>query len=86
MDPYLDTIPNAHCEEIKKRVRERDGLDDEGRPTKRARADTGALLAPQGDGQDVDEPPKPEDDLDKYDGQRLQRGMGYIDRAAKPKI
>lgn len=86
MDPYLDTIPDGRGEEIRKRVRERDGSDSEGRPTKRARADTSALLPPGGDGQEVDEPPKPEDDLDKYDRERLQKWLGYINGAAKRKI
>ncbi len=86
MDPYIDTIPDDHGEEIRKRVRERDGSDDEGRPTKRARANTSALLPPEGDRQNIEEPPKPEYDLDKYDRVRLQQGLRYIDGAAKRKI
>jgi hypothetical protein len=86
MDPYLDTIPDDRGEEIRKRVRERDGSDSEGRPAKRARADTSSLLPPGGDEQEVEEPPKPEDDLDKYDRERLQKGLRYINRAAKRKI
>ncbi|KAF6225543.1 hypothetical protein HO133_009543 [Letharia lupina] len=86
MDPYIDTIPDDHGEEIKKRVRERDDPDNEGRPTKRARANTSALLPPEGDRQDIEEPLKPEDDLDKYDHERLQQGLRYIDGAAKRKI
>ena len=86
MDLYLDTIPDDRGEEIRKRVRERDGSDSEGRPTKRARADTSALLPPGGDGQEVEEPPKPEDDLDKYDHERLQKGLRYISGEAKRKI
>ena len=86
MDPYFDIIPDDRGEEIRKRVRERDGSDSVGRPTKRARADTSALLPPGGDGQEVDEPPKPEDDLDKYDLERLQKGLRYINGAAKRKI
>ncbi|KAI9787510.1 MAG: hypothetical protein M1839_000040 [Geoglossum umbratile] len=86
MDPYLDTIPDDHGEEIKTRVRERDGSDGEERLTKRARADTSALLPPEGDGQEVEAPPEPEDDLDKYDRERLQKGLRYINGAAKRKI
>ena len=86
MDPYLDTIPDDCGEEIRKRVRERDGSDSEGNPTKRVRADTSTLLPPEGDGQEVEEPPKPEDDLDKYDRERLQMGLRYINGAAKRKI
>ena len=86
MDPYLDTIPDGCGEEIKKRVRERDGSDSEGRPTQRARADTNALLPPGGDEKEIEEPPKPEDDLDKYDRERLQKGLRYINGAAKRKI
>jgi hypothetical protein len=86
MDLYLDTIPDDRGEEIRKRVRERDGSDSEGRPTKRARADTSALLPPGGDGQEVEGPPQPEDDLDKYDRERLQKGLRYIDGAARRKI
>ena len=86
MDPYLDTIPDDCGEEIKKCVRERDGSDSEGRPTNRARADTSALLPPVGDGKEIEEPPKPEDDLDKYDRERLQKGLRYINGAAKRDI
>ena len=86
MDPYLDIIPDDHGEEIKKRVRERDGSDSEGRPKKRARADTRALLPPGDDEQAVEEPPKPETDLDKYDLERLQKGLRYINGAEKRKI
>lgn len=59
-------------------MRERDGSDDKGRPIKRARAHTSALLPPQGHRQDTEEPPKPEDDLDKYDGKRLQQGLSTL--------
>ncbi|KAL9133070.1 MAG: hypothetical protein Q9175_005747 [Cornicularia normoerica] len=86
MDPYIDIIPDDRGEEIRKRVRERDDPNNEGRPTKRARANTSALLPPEGDRQDIEEPPKPEDDLDKYDRERLQQGLRYIDGAAKRKI
>ena len=86
MDPYLSIIPDDHGEEIRKRVRERDGFDSEGRPTKRARADTRTLLSSGDDEQEVEEPPKPEDDLDKYDRERLQKGLKYINGAAKRKI
>jgi len=86
MDAYFDTIPDGRGEEIRERMRERDGSDSEGRPTKRARADTRALLPPGGDGQEVEELPKPEDDLDKYDRERLQKGLRYINGAAKRKI
>lgn len=86
MDPYLDTIPDDRGEEIRKRVRERDGSDSEERPTKRARADTSSLLPPGGNEQEVEEPLKPEDDLDKYDRERLQKGLRYINEAAKRKI
>lgn len=86
MDPYLNTIPDERGEEIRKRVRERDGSDSEGRPAKRARAETSALLPPGGDGLEVEEPPKPEDDLDKYNRERLQKGLSYINGVAKRKI
>lgn len=80
MDPYLDTIPDDRGEEIKNRVMERDGSDSEGRPTKRARADTSAILPPGND------PPQPEIDLNNYDRERLQKGLTYITEAAKKKI
>ena len=80
MDPYLDTIPDDRGEEIKNRVMERDGSDSERRPTKRARADTSAILPPGND------PPKPEIDLNNYDRDRLQKGLIYITEAAKKKI
>ena len=63
MNPYLDTIPDDLGEEIKKRVRERDGSDSEGRPTKRPRADTSAILPPGNDEQNIEDTPKPESDL-----------------------
>lgn len=67
MDLISSTVPDDHAEEIKKRLRERDGPDDESRPRKRARADTRALLPSGADGLEVEEPPKPEEDLDRYD-------------------
>jgi hypothetical protein len=86
MDLISSTVPDDHAEEIKKRLRERDGSDDESRPRKRARADTRALLPPGADGLEGEEPPKPEEDLDRYDVERLQRGLSYINGAAKRKI
>ena len=59
MDPYIDVIPDGRGEDIKKYVRERDDPDNEGRPTKRARANTYALLPPEGDRQDIEEPHNP---------------------------
>ena len=86
MDPYLDTIPDDRGEEMKDLVRERDGSESEERPTKRARADTSALLPPGNDEQTIEDPPKPESDLNNYDRERLQKGLGYINEAAKQKI
>ncbi|KAI9808903.1 MAG: hypothetical protein M1826_004020 [Phylliscum demangeonii] len=86
MDPYLNTIPDDHGEGIKDLVRKRDDSDSEDRPAKRVRPDTSAHLPPGGDEKDVEEPPKPEDDLDKYDRERLQKGLRYVDGAAKRKI
>ena len=86
MDPYVDVIPDDHGEEIRKHVRDRDSSDSQGPPTKRMRADTTSLLPPQSDDQDIEEPPKPEDDLDKYDRERLQKGLRYIREATKRKI
>ena len=57
MDPYLDTIPDERGEEIKSRIRERDGSDSKERPTKRARANTDALLSPVNDDQNIEERP-----------------------------
>ncbi|KAI9773114.1 MAG: hypothetical protein M1840_008235 [Geoglossum simile] len=86
MDPYLDTIPDDRGEEIRMHVRERDGSNGEGHPTKHARVDICALLPLGGDGQEVEGPLKPEDDLDKYDHGRLQKGLRYINMAAKQTI
>lgn len=83
MDPYLDTIPDDRGKETRKRVRERDGSES---PTERARANTSALLSPGDDGQEVEEPAKPEEDLDKSDRERLQKERRYINGAAKRKI
>ncbi|KAL8721791.1 MAG: hypothetical protein Q9225_001591 [Loekoesia sp. 1 TL-2023] len=85
MDPYTDIVPDDLGEVIRKRIRERDG-DSEGRPAKRARANTDALLPPESDEQEINEPLKPEDDLENYDRERLQKGLRYINGAAKRKI
>lgn len=86
MNPFRDVIPDGHGEEVKKRLAERDGVDSDERPAKRARANTNALLPPRGDEQEDEEPPMPEDDLGKYDRDRLQRGLQYIDKAAKRNV
>lgn len=87
MDPYRDTIPDDYGEDIKERIRKRDDPNDEGRPRKRARANTGALLPPESDDrQDVQKPLKLEYTLDKYHRERLQQGLRYIDKAARRKI
>ena len=86
MDPYLDTVPYDRGEEVTKRVRERDTSDNEGPPRKRARADTNALLPPEIHGYEVEGPLKPEEDLDKYDQERLQKGLKGVNEAAKRKI
>ena len=74
MDPDRDIILDNHGRNTRKRVRGRDGSDDEGLPTKRPRANMSALLLPKPEGgqQDIGVPPKPEDDLDKYDRACLQ--------------
>ena len=83
----MDTTPYECGEEIKNRVRERDGSDSEERPTKRARANTDALLPPGNDEQNIeDTPPKPEKDLDDYDRERLRKGLRYVNEASKRKI
>ena len=70
MDPYLDTVPDDRGEEIKKHVRERDS-DEEGRPD---------------DEQNIEDTPRPESELNNYNRERLQKGLRYIDEAAKRKI
>ncbi|KAK0510959.1 hypothetical protein JMJ35_006511 [Cladonia borealis] len=86
MDPYINSIPDERGEEIKKRVRARDGSDTEEQPTKRARADTSALLPPGNDEQNLEDPPKPETDLNNYNHERLQKGLRYVNEAAKKKV
>lgn len=86
MGPYLYTIPDDRGREIKKLVRERNEYDAGGPPTKPLRADTKSLLTPGGDEQKMEEPPKPENDLDKYDRERLLKGLKYINGQAKRKI
>jgi len=83
MDPYFDPIPLDHGEEIRKRMRERDGSDSQGRQMKRARANSSTLLPPESDEQEVEYLPEPpEDDLEKYDRERLQKdapkGAGFV--------
>lgn len=85
MDLYRDVIPDDHGEEIRKLVRERDGSNSEGPHKKRPRADTNALL-PQMEGQGIEEHQKPEDDINKYDRERLQNGSQYINGALKQNI
>ena len=48
MDQYRDVIPDDRGEEIRRLVRERDGVNTEGCPTKRARAETITFLPPGG--------------------------------------
>ena len=88
MDLYLDTIPDDRGEDIKELVRERDGSDSKRRPIKRARADTSVLLPlpPGNDEQNIEDPLKPENDLNNYDRERLQKGLRQINEAAKRKI
>ncbi|KAI4127372.1 MAG: hypothetical protein LQ338_003248, partial [Usnochroma carphineum] len=84
MDPYIDAIPDDRGEEIKNRVRDRDS--SESPPSKRPRADTGALLAPEGDGDDAEGPLKPQANLYEYDRERLQKGLVYVTGAAKRNV
>ena len=89
---YNHIIPpvdqSEELKELNKRAREGDSSKDERSSTKRPRANTSALLRPKPKGhrQDISEPPKPEDSLDKYDRARFQQGLRYIDGAAKRKI
>ena len=88
MNSYLDSVvPADDGEVVKKRVRDRDS-EDEGRPTKRPRASTNALFTPlpEGHQEDINEPPKPEDDVGKYDHARLEQGLRYIQGAEERKI
>lgn len=86
MDHFIDVIPNDRGEEIRKRVRERDGSESKIYPAKRWKEDTSALLTPDGDEDEVEEPLKPEEDLDKYDRGRLLKGLKYMKAAAKQRI
>ena len=84
MDRFTNVIPIESSEDIRKQIAERDGEDDEEPPTKRARADTTAHLPtylPQ-----IDQPPKVETDLNKYDYVRLQEGLSYVVGEMKRKI
>ena len=86
MDLIESTVPDDHAAEVKRRLRERDGSDDESRPRKRARADTLALLPSNATSLELQGPLKPEEDLDRYDVERLQQGLNYIVGATKRKI
>ena len=80
-------IPDDHGEDIRKRVRERDGSDDETPSKKRPRASTTALLQPLSNHEaEILEPPPPEDDLSMYDQERLKKGLQYVTSAAKRNI
>lgn len=84
MDRFTNVIPIESSEEIRKRIAERDGEDNEQPSAKRARADTTAHLPaylPQ-----IDQPPKAEADLNKYDYVRLQQGLSYVIGEMKRKI
>ena len=86
MDPIESTVPEEGALEIKKRIRERDGSDEEGRPFKRARSDTTTLLPLESDDNSPmqnDAPPKPEDNLEDYGNVRLSSGLQYVDKASK---
>ena len=60
--------------------------DREKRPTKRAKADTNTFLPPGKDRQKIEEPPEPENDLDKDDCKRLQKGLRYINGVSMNKM
>jgi hypothetical protein len=67
-------------------VRERDGYQSEGRPTKNPRLNSKDHLSPENYVEQVEEPPKSEDDLDDYNRDRLTQGLKYIHEMSKRKI
>ena len=85
MDPYRDVIPGEDVEEVRKKVRERDCSNSEEPIPKRARANTNAYL-PQDGEDEMEKPPEPEETLELYDHDRLQRGLNHICQAARRKI
>lgn len=85
MDPYINIDPDDHGEMIRKRVLERDGSDNLGRPAQRPRADTRDLLTTD-DSEEVEESLMPEIYLTKDDHKRLQVGLKYVNGAAKRNI
>ena len=86
MDPYRDVIPEDYSNEIRELVLERDGSDSESSPSKRARASTNTLLPQSSHEPNLEEPPKPEDNLSSYDHKRLQDGLQYITATRTRKI
>ncbi|KAI9723304.1 MAG: hypothetical protein M1812_001187 [Candelaria pacifica] len=85
MDHYADIIPDDFSGEIRKRLRERDGDEPDPRHLKRQRADTNTLIPEHIEG-DLTTPPLPEADLERYDRERLNRGLNYIKQAANRRI
>jgi hypothetical protein len=76
MDQYPDVIPDDRGEEIRRLVRERDGVN--------------TTFLPPGGPKEQDEeqlePPRPEDDLKKYDRNRLENGLRFLHGATKRKV
>ncbi|KAI4209036.1 MAG: hypothetical protein LQ351_007984 [Letrouitia transgressa] len=88
-DPLLAVVPDDFGKDIKKRMIDGDGSDSEEPAKKRARANTDSLLPPEDPSEpdgDVLDPPEPEDDLEKYTTERLQKGLKYIKKAEKRDI
>lgn len=73
---------------IDKRVRERDGSDDDERELvvkrQRQRSNTISLVDENGPG--VDTVPRPEQDLSRYNKDRLEQGLRYLHKESKRKI
>lgn len=61
---------------MRKRVRERDHSKTDGLASKRSKADTETLLPPYLE--DVKNSPQSEEDISRYDRERLQSGLKYI--------
>lgn len=72
---------------IDKRIREHDGSDDDERElvVKRQRQRSNTISLVDEDGPGADTVPRPEQDLSRYNKDRLDQGLRYLHRESKRK-
>lgn len=86
MNSLNNIVPYDKGPEIQQKIRERDESDGEERPKKRPRSDTPSLIEDDGEGSNVQTPPKPEAELISYNRERLQNGLRFLYNESKRNI